>query len=157
MLWEQTLLACLTRHQSQSWHNRRLVHPLRNKISHNKNSPYKSSLRHRWNQTSGQVRLRNSAISVNVTMDLTKLRRRRQRERQKSNRFNKQNNNFACVSYISLPSLHNYDETWPNFTFTWEQEREGYKFWHLCLNSGAVPSLQLQHKFPSFLYLGDLV
>ena len=35
-------------------------------------------------------------------------------------------------------------------------ERQGYKFYHLCLRPGAVPSLQLQHKFPSFKYLGDL-
>ena len=45
--------------------------------------------------------------------------------------------------YISLPSLHNYDMKWPNFTFIWERERQRYKFEHLCLNSGAVPSLQL--------------
>ena len=41
--------------------------------------------------------------------------------RQKSNRLNKQNNNFARASrflYISLPSsLHDYDVHMPNFTF----------------------------------------
>ena len=37
--------------------------------------------------------------------------------------------------YISLPSLHNYDVKWPNFKFTWERERQGDKFYHLCLNS----------------------
>ena len=52
--------------------------------------------------------------------------------------------------YISLLSLHNHDVKWPNFRFTWEQERRGDKFCHLCLNPGAVPSLQLQPKFPSF-------
>ena len=52
--------------------------------------------------------------------------------------------------YISLLSLHNYDVKWPNFKFTWERERQGDKFYHLCLNSGAVPSRQLQPKFPSF-------
>ena len=52
--------------------------------------------------------------------------------------------------YISLPSLHNYDVKWPNFKFTWERERQGDKFYHLGLNSCAVPSLQLQPKFPSF-------
>ena len=52
--------------------------------------------------------------------------------------------------YISLPSLHNYDVKWPNFKFTWERERQGDKFYHLGLNSGAVPSLQLQPKFLSF-------
>ena len=38
----------------------------------------------------------------------------------------------------------------PNFKFTWERERQGDKFYHLCQNSGAVPSLQLQTKFLSF-------
>ena len=52
--------------------------------------------------------------------------------------------------YISLLSLHNYDVKWPNFKFTWQQERQDDKFCHLCLNSGAVPSRQLQTKFPSF-------
>ena len=52
--------------------------------------------------------------------------------------------------YISLLSLHNYDVKWLNFKFTWEREWLGDKFYHLCLNSGAVPSRQLQPKFPSF-------
>ena len=30
----------------------------------------------------------------------------------------------------------------------WKRERQGDKFYHLCQNSGAVPSLQLQPKFP---------
>ena len=51
--------------------------------------------------------------------------------------------------YISLQSLYNYDMKWPNFKFTWEWERQGDKFYHLCQNLGAVPSLQLQTKFPS--------
>ena len=50
---------------------------------------------------------------------------------------------FLCISFLSL---HNYDVKWPNFKFTWERERQGNKFYHLCLNSGAVPSLQLQHQ-----------
>jgi len=50
----------------------------------------------------------------------------------------------------ALLSLHNYDVKWPNLKFTWERERQGDKFYHLCLNSGAVSSLQLQPKFPSF-------
>ena len=58
--------------------------------------------------------------------------------------------------YISLLSLHNYDVKWPNFKFTWEQERQGDKFYHLCMNSGAVPSLQLQSKFPLFKQQGEL-
>ena len=51
--------------------------------------------------------------------------------------------------HISLQSLYNYDMKWPNFKFTWERERQGDKFYHLCQNLGAVPSLQLQTKFPS--------
>ena len=52
--------------------------------------------------------------------------------------------------YISLLSLHNYDVKWPNFKITWVRERQGDKFYHLCLISGAVPSRQLQPKFPSY-------
>ena len=52
--------------------------------------------------------------------------------------------------YISLLSLLYYDVKWPNFKFIWERERQGDKFYHLCLNSGAVPSLHLQPKFSSF-------
>ena len=66
--------------------------------------------------------------------------------------INEQNNNVACVAcflYISLSSLHNDGMKWPNFKFSWERERQGDKFHHLCLNSGAFPSLQLQPKFSS--------
>ena len=49
---------------------------------------------------------------------------------------------FAVLNY--------YDVKWPKFKFTWERERQGDKFYHLCLSSGAVPSLQLQSKFTSF-------
>ena len=52
--------------------------------------------------------------------------------------------------YISLLSLHNNDVNLTNFKFTSERERKDDKFYHLCLNSGAVPSLQLQPKFSSF-------
>ena len=52
--------------------------------------------------------------------------------------------------YISLLSQHNYDVKWPNFKFIWKRERQGDKLYHLSLNLGAVPSLQLQPKFPSF-------
>jgi len=58
--------------------------------------------------------------------------------------------------YISLLSLHNYDVKWPNFKFTWEQERQGDKFYDLCLNSRAIPSRQLQPKFPSFKWQREL-
>ena len=36
------------------------------------------------------------------------------------------------------------------FKLTWERERQSDKFYHLCQNSGAVPSLQLPTKFLSF-------
>ena len=45
--------------------------------------------------------------------------------------------------YISLLSLHKYDVKWPDFKFICERERQGDISYHLCLNSGAVPSLQL--------------
>ena len=61
---------------------------------------------------------------------------------------NEQNNN--AFLHISLHSLHNYDVKWPNFKFTWERERQGDKFYHLCPNLSAFPSLQLQPKSPSF-------
>ena len=51
--------------------------------------------------------------------------------------------------YISLLSLHNNDVKWPHFKFTWVRERQGDKFYHLCLNSGAARSPELQPKFPS--------
>ena len=92
-----------------------------------------------------------SCITRANIWNLTKLRRRRrrrrrrQRERQKRNRFKEQNNNHAFL-YISLLSLHNQDASGPNFKFTWERKRQGNKFYHLCQNSGAVPSLQLQPK-----------
>ena len=57
---------------------------------------------------------------VSNKRDLKIPRRRRQRELQKSNRFDKQNKNFARASrflYISLPALHNYDVKLPNLTF----------------------------------------
>ena len=62
---------------------------------------------------------------------------------------NEQNN-------ISLLSLDNYDLKWSNFKFTWERKRQDDKFYDLCLNSGAVPSLQLQPKFPSFSTAGRI-
>ena len=34
--------------------------------------------------------------------------------------------------YISLQSLHNYDVKRTNFKFTWERERQGDEFYHLC-------------------------
>ena len=46
---------------------------------------------------------------------------------------------FLC---ISLPSLHDYDVKWPNFNFFFlARERQGDKFYHLCLNSAWPPLL----------------
>ena len=52
--------------------------------------------------------------------------------------------------YILLPSLDNYDMKWPNFKFTSERKRQADKFYHLCLNLGAVPSFHVHPKFPRF-------
>ena len=41
--------------------------------------------------------------------------------------------------FISLPSQHDYDVKWLNFKFFWGRERQGDKFYHLCLNSDAAP------------------
>ena len=47
--------------------------------------------------------------------------------------------------YIPLPPLHNYDVKWLKFRFTWERKRQGVKLdYNPCLDSGEVPSLQLQ-------------
>ena len=79
--------------------------------------------------------------------DLTKLRRRRRRRRQKAigvvSKTTTLHVHYAFL-YISLPSLHDYDVKWPNCKVFWGREWQGYKFDHLCLNSGATPSLQLQ-------------
>ena len=88
-----------------------------------------------------------------IIRDLTKPRRRRQRERQKTiGLLSKTKTLHAhhAFLYISLPSLHNYDVKWPNFKFTWERERQGDKFYHLCPNLSAFPFLKLQAKSPSF-------
>ena len=85
--------------------------------------------------------------------DLTKPRQRRQRERQKTislmSKTTALHVHYAFL-YISLPSLHNYDVKCPNFKFTWERERQGDKFYPLCPNLSAFPSLQLQPKSPFF-------
>ena len=53
------------------------------------------------------------------------------------------------VHFFTVPAQLRREIKWLNFKFTWERERRVDKFYHLCLNSGAVPSLQLQLKFPS--------
>ena len=88
-----------------------------------------------------------------VSRDLTKPRPRRQRERPKTiGLMNKTTilHVHHAFFYISLLSLHNYDVKLPNIKFTWERERQGDKFYHLCPNLSAFSSLQLQPKFPSF-------
>ena len=85
--------------------------------------------------------------------DLTKPRRRRQRERQKTIGLMSKTTNLHvhhAFLYISLPCLHNHGVKWPIFEFTWVRERQDDRFYHLCLNSCAVPSVRLQNKFPSF-------
>ena len=70
-----------------------------------------------------------------------------------NDRFNEQKKTLHvrhAFLYISLPLLLNYDVKWPNFKFTWERERQGDKFYHLCPNLSAFPSLQLQPKSSSF-------
>ena len=52
--------------------------------------------------------------------------------------------------FISLLFLLNYDVKWPNFKFTWERERQGDKFYHLCLNSGCGPLSSSLTKIPFF-------
>ena len=46
--------------------------------------------------------------------------------------------------YISLPPQHNFDVKWLKFRSTWERRRQGDKIYNPCLDSGEVPSLQLQ-------------
>ena len=90
---------------------------------------------------------------MEVNRDLTKLRRRLQGERQKSNRFNEQNSNSAPASrflYLSLLSPKNYDVKLNDQISSLLENRNGEAMNStICLNSGAVPSLQLQPKFPS--------
>ena len=78
-----------------------------------------------------------------LARELTKPRRRRQRERQTLIGLMSKTTTLHvhhAFLYISLPSLHNYDVKWPNFKFTWERERQGDKFYHLCPNLSAFPS-----------------
>ena len=66
---------------------------------------------------------------------------------EKSDRFSEQNKAlhlYHAFLYISLPFPHNQAK------FTWEQQQQGDKFYHVFLEAGAVPSLQLQPKFPTF-------
>ena len=59
----------------------------------------------------GQIHIQRGT-QTQIT-ELKQRRRRRQRERQKT-----------CITYISLPSLHDYDVKMPNFTFCGECEHK---------------------------------
>ena len=69
----------------------------------------------------------------------------------KNNRFYEQNNNSARASRIFV---HFFASTAQlrreHVKFTSERERQGDKFYYLCPNWSAFPSLQLQPKSRSF-------
>ena len=94
-----------------------------------------------WDLT--KLRRRKPRSQANL---VTRLGRREQRPHQKVNTFSLAKQQLCtCITLfctLSLPSQHNYDVKWTNFKFTWGRERPGDKFYHLCLNSGAVHSLQ---------------
>ena len=79
--------------------------------------------------------------------ELTKLRRRQQRQRQKAIVLVSKKTTLHvhhAFLYIPLPSLHDYHVKWPNliiiFCFCFRgRERQGDKFYHLCLHSGTAP------------------
>ena len=76
---------------------------------------------------------------------LTKPRRRRRRRQRKPQKpiglMSKTTTLHVhhAFLYISLPSLHDYDVKWPKFKFTFERERQGDKFYHLCPNWARSP------------------
>ena len=79
--------------------------------------------------------------------DLTKLRRRQQWQRQKAIVLVTKKTTLHvhhAFLYIPLPSLHDYRVKWPSLIiiiiyFFWGRERQGHKFYHLCLDSGTAP------------------
>ena len=85
--------------------------------------------------------------------ELTKLRRRQQRQRQKAIVLVSKKTTLHvhhAFLYIPLPSLHDYHVKWPNliiiiiiiiifFFFFLRRQRQGDKFYHLCLHSGTAP------------------
>ena len=92
---------------------------------------------HAWNGLENLVLLFNNR-------DFTKLRRQRQLQKAIGlvSKLTTLLGHHAFL-YISLPSMHDYDVKWPNLKFFWGRERQGDKFYHLFLNSGLPPSLQL--------------
>ena len=80
--------------------------------------------------------------------ELTKLRRRQQRQRQKAIVLVSKKTTLHvhhAFLYIPLPSLHDYHVKWPNLIiiiiifFFLRRQRQGDKFYHLCLHSGTAP------------------
>ena len=98
----------------------------------------------RVNKIASQTVQQRTAVNTRsgtVIRDLTKLRRWRHRKRQKSHRLN---GKFFCRSCTTT--------LWNGQTVSLLEKGNGRggKFYRICLNSGLFPSLQLQHKFPSF-------
>ena len=102
-----------------------------------------------WDQPRPQGQLSPAWAYLAIIGDLTKLLRQRYSNRnvEKSDRFSEQDKPLHlhhAFLYISLPLPHNHAK------FTWERQQQGNKFYHVFLNAGAVPSLQLPPKFPTF-------
>ena len=91
-----------------------------------------------------------TAFSVAILGTLRNYDGDRQGEPKKSNSLISKTTTLHTFWYISLLSLFNYDVKWPNFSLLEKENGQGDKFYHFCLNSVAVRSLQLQSKFTSF-------
>ena len=83
----------------------------------------------------------------NGEFELTKLRRRQQRQRQKAIVLvSKKKQLCTCITlfctFLCRPCT---TTTWNDqilllfFFFFWGRERQGHKFYHLCLDSGTAP------------------
>ena len=94
--------------------------------------------------------------------ELTKLRRRQQRQRQKAIVLVSKKTTLHvhhAFLYIPLPSLHDYHVKWANLIiiiiiiifFFLRRQRQGDKFYRLCLHSGTAPlfSSNRNSLFPS--------
>ena len=103
--------------------------------------------------TSVRIVLPSGSRHLCYKRDLTKTRRRRQQERQRTKGLMSKTTTLHMHNaflYISLPSLRNYDVKCPNIKFTWEREREGDKFYHLCPNLASSPLISSSINFLSF-------
>ena len=91
--------------------------------------------------------------------DLTKPRRRRQRERQKTIGLMSKTTTlhvhhaFLYISFLQCTTTTGNDQI---LSLLGNGNGKGDKFYHLCPNLSALPSLQLQPKFPSFKQQGEL-